>query len=79
MLSGALRSNNPLKSVVHQLNFFAQFKSVPFDDAAALEYARIRAELLKRGTQIGPNDFFRFRKLIIASREDRSSFDVYSD
>ena len=36
--------------------FFNQFASVPFDDASAEEYGRLRAELARRGTPIGPND-----------------------
>jgi tRNA(fMet)-specific endonuclease VapC len=29
---------------------------LPFDDAAAEAYGRLRAELARRGTPIGPND-----------------------
>jgi tRNA(fMet)-specific endonuclease VapC len=36
--------------------FFAQFPSLPFDDNAADEYGRIRAELEARGLPIGPHD-----------------------
>jgi tRNA(fMet)-specific endonuclease VapC len=36
--------------------FFSQFVSLPFDDAAAEAYGRLRAELARRGTPIGPND-----------------------
>ncbi|MCC6124692.1 MAG: type II toxin-antitoxin system VapC family toxin [Pirellulales bacterium] len=35
---------------------FRGIQSYPFDDAAAEIYGRIRAELSKRGTPIGPND-----------------------
>ncbi len=41
--------------------FFSTFDSLPFDDAAARLYARVRAELRREGTPIGPND------LLIAS------------
>ncbi|MDZ4683882.1 MAG: type II toxin-antitoxin system VapC family toxin [Planctomycetaceae bacterium] len=33
-----------------------QFVSLPFDDAAAEAYGRIRAALASQGTPIGPND-----------------------
>ena len=33
-----------------------QFDSLPFDDAAAEAYGRLRAELARRGMPIGPND-----------------------
>lgn len=35
MLYGAMRSNNPAKTVAQQQAFFARFVSLPFDDAAA--------------------------------------------
>jgi tRNA(fMet)-specific endonuclease VapC len=33
-----------------------QFVSLPFDDAAAEEYGKVRAHLAVLGTPIGPND-----------------------
>jgi tRNA(fMet)-specific endonuclease VapC len=33
-----------------------RFVSLPFDDSAAAEYGRIRAQLADQGTLIGPND-----------------------
>jgi tRNA(fMet)-specific endonuclease VapC len=36
--------------------FFEAFEIVSFDEAAARQYAAIRAYLEKRGTPIGPND-----------------------
>ncbi len=33
-----------------------QYRSLPFDDAAAEEYGRIRAYLASKGMLIGPND-----------------------
>jgi tRNA(fMet)-specific endonuclease VapC len=36
--------------------FFARFRSMPFDDAAARAYASLRAGLEASGTPIGPND-----------------------
>lgn len=53
---GSNRSNNPAKSLQIQQDFLAQFISLPFDDTAAVVYGRIRAELAKAGTPIGPND-----------------------
>jgi tRNA(fMet)-specific endonuclease VapC len=53
---GSRRSNNPAKSLQIQQDFLAQFISLPFDDTAAVVYGKIRAELAKAGTPIGPND-----------------------
>jgi tRNA(fMet)-specific endonuclease VapC len=53
---GSRRSNNPAKSLQIQQDFLAQFISLPFDDVAAVVYGRVRAELAKAGTPIGPND-----------------------
>ena len=36
---------------------FPQFASLPFDDRAADVYGQIRADLARKGTPIGPNDF----------------------
>jgi tRNA(fMet)-specific endonuclease VapC len=46
------RANTGLR--VEQLR--QQFTSLPFDDAAAAHYGRIRAELTARGLLIGGND-----------------------
>ncbi len=56
MFAGALRSTDPVRSLARQTAFFARFISLPFDDAAAEAYGRIRADLLAAGTPIGPND-----------------------
>jgi tRNA(fMet)-specific endonuclease VapC len=56
MWFGAQRSHNPAQSRAQQNAFFALFESIPFDDAAADAYGRIRAELTTLGTLIGPND-----------------------
>ena len=53
---GSLRSQNPVKSRQTQDDFFRDLVSLPFDDAAAEYYARIRADLTNRGLLIGPND-----------------------
>jgi len=35
---------------------FSEIQSLPFDDAAAKHYAKVRAQLSALGTPIGPND-----------------------
>jgi tRNA(fMet)-specific endonuclease VapC len=42
------------RSRVEQLR--QEFASLPFDDAAAEEYGRLRGALADKGTPIGPND-----------------------
>ncbi|MEO0684643.1 MAG: type II toxin-antitoxin system VapC family toxin [Cyanobacteria bacterium J06649_11] len=54
---GAMRSNNPQKTLANQQQFLNLFVSLPFDDNAAVVYGEIRAELTALGTPIGPNDF----------------------
>ncbi|WP_193201002.1 type II toxin-antitoxin system tRNA(fMet)-specific endonuclease VapC [Nostoc sp. MG11] len=54
---GAMRSNDPARTLARQQEFLKLFVSLPFDDSTALVYGRIRAELLTSGTPIGPNDF----------------------
>ena len=56
LLRGALRSQRVELNLQRLEIFFAPLQSIPFDDAAAAHYARIGAELLNRGTPIGPND-----------------------
>ncbi len=58
---GAGRSKNPQRTLAEQKRFLSRFMSLAFDDRAAEEYGRVRAELTLRGTPIGPND------LLIAS------------
>jgi tRNA(fMet)-specific endonuclease VapC len=53
---GAMKSQEPQKTLYKQQAFAERFKSLPFDDAAASEYARIRAQLEREGTPIGAND-----------------------
>lgn len=53
---GALKSQSPEKSLTALRDFLSRFISYSFDDTAAIEYARIRAELERRGTPIGAND-----------------------
>lgn len=54
---GAMRSNDLERTLLKQQQFLNLFVSLPFDDAAALIYGRIRADLTASGTPIGPNDF----------------------
>jgi tRNA(fMet)-specific endonuclease VapC len=56
MLAGSLRSTDPVRSQARQRAFFSRFVSLPFGDAEAEAYARIRAHLLTVGNPIGPND-----------------------
>lgn len=53
---GAARSQQPQQTLRRQKAFLSRFTSLPFDDTAADHYARIRADLTKQGTPIGPND-----------------------
>lgn len=53
---GGWRSNNPQRTLEIQERFLAQFISLPFDDAAADVYGRVRARLADLGTPIGLND-----------------------
>ena len=55
-----------LPSYQHLSTFFEPYESLPFDDAAAAEYGRIRAQLAAAGTPIGPNDL-----MIAAIARDR--------
>jgi tRNA(fMet)-specific endonuclease VapC len=53
---GARRSQNPERTLAQQLLFLEPMYSFPFDDGAAKQYGRIRAELASQGRPIGPND-----------------------
>ena len=61
LIFGAAKSNNPEKTRTAQHEFLEPLATLPFDDAAAEHYGRIRALLEAAGTPIGPND------LLIAS------------
>jgi tRNA(fMet)-specific endonuclease VapC len=56
LIYGAYRNRNPTRALATTQEFLRQFVSLPFDDAAADEYGRIRADLTARGMLIGPND-----------------------
>ena len=53
---GAMKSVNPTRTLTLQRQFLDRFISFPFDDHAADEYGRLRAQLARQGTPIGPND-----------------------
>ena len=53
---GAMRSNNPQRTLANQQKFLNSFVSLPFDDQAAVIYGRIRAHLATQGMPIGAND-----------------------
>jgi tRNA(fMet)-specific endonuclease VapC len=53
---GVLRSAQPAKNRADVDQFAAPLASLPFDDAAADVYARIRHQLESQGTAIGPYD-----------------------
>ena len=56
LLYGAMRTNNPERTLTAQQQFLNRFPSLPFDDSSAVIAARIRAQLAERGTPIGSND-----------------------
>src|SRR5690349_14191369 len=56
LFAGAGRSVDPTRTLARLNTFMAPFVSLPFDDAAAEIYGRIRAQLEAAGTPIGPYD-----------------------
>ncbi|MDQ3250564.1 MAG: type II toxin-antitoxin system VapC family toxin [Chloroflexota bacterium] len=53
---GAAKSQMIEQKLARQISFLNQFVSLPFDDASAQIFGRIRAELARRGTPIGAYD-----------------------
>ena len=53
---GAYKSTRREANLTLLAKFLSQFVSLPFDDTSAEIYGRIRAELARAGTPIGPND-----------------------
>lgn len=53
---GAMRSNNPSRTLERQQGFLDRFTSLSFDDEAALIFGQIRARLAAAGTPIGSYD-----------------------
>lgn len=56
MYTGSAKSETPERSRSRQDAFFIRFASLPFNEAAANEFGRIRARLEQAGTPIGPYD-----------------------
>ena len=53
---GAMKSNNPSRTLERQQQFLARFVSLPFCDEAAIIFGEVRAVLASAGTPIGPCD-----------------------
>jgi tRNA(fMet)-specific endonuclease VapC len=53
---GAMRSNNPTRTLERQQEFLGQFVSLPFGDEAAIIGGQIRATLANAGKPIGAYD-----------------------
>ncbi len=53
---GAMRSNNPTRTLERQQAFLIRFASLPFGDEEAAVSALIRSRLHSLGTPIGPYD-----------------------
>jgi len=56
LIFGAMKSNSVEKTRAVQREFLEPLTTLPFDDSAAEHYGRIRAQLERVGTPIGPND-----------------------
>ncbi|MFN6531391.1 type II toxin-antitoxin system tRNA(fMet)-specific endonuclease VapC [Nostoc sp. ChiSLP03a] len=53
---GAMKSANLQRNLTLQQQFLAQFRSLPFDDLAAMTFGTIRSQLEALGTPIGAYD-----------------------
>lgn len=53
---GAMRSNNPTRTLERQQEFLEQFVSLPFGDNAAIICAEMRSRLAVAGTPVGAYD-----------------------
>ncbi len=53
---GAMKSNNPTRTLERQQQFLERFVSLPFGDDAAILFGQIRARLANAGTPIGAYD-----------------------
>lgn len=53
---GAMKSRKREENLAKQNQFFSRFVSLPFDDQSAEIYAKIRADLERKGTPIGAYD-----------------------
>jgi tRNA(fMet)-specific endonuclease VapC len=56
LLYGARKSRAVSRTLAALQRFFDPLISMPFDDACAEEYGRVRADLERAGTPIGAND-----------------------
>jgi tRNA(fMet)-specific endonuclease VapC len=54
---GAWKAEFVARSLANLEEILKAYKVIPFDEAAAMQYGRIRSELQKAGTPIGPNDY----------------------
>jgi tRNA(fMet)-specific endonuclease VapC len=61
LLFGAHKSRDTKNNTERVMEFLFPFEIIPFDDKETYVYARIRADLERRGAPVGPND------LLIAS------------
>lgn len=57
LLLGANKSNKSIREQRRVENLLLPFEIVPFDESAAYQYAKIRAELENAGETIGANDY----------------------
>ena len=53
---GSAKSHTPEQSAAKQQKFLKPYVTLPYDDAAAAEFGRIRSKLEAAGTPIGPYD-----------------------
>ena len=51
-----MKSANPQRNLKRQQYFLAQFRSLPFDDVAAMTFGTIRSQLEASGSPIGAYD-----------------------
>ena len=56
LLHGAMKYGVPERRLAIVRETLGPYRSLPFDDAAAEHYARIRHDLEKAGERIGPHD-----------------------
>jgi tRNA(fMet)-specific endonuclease VapC len=56
LLYGVVKSAKPEKNLERLSYFLRGFQSLPFDDNSSEVYAKVRADLERAGTPIGPND-----------------------
>lgn len=57
LLLGANKSNQPVREQRRVENLLLPFEIAPFNESAAYQYAKIRAELESAGETIGANDY----------------------